>query len=438
MAQQFTGEVEILNEGGRPGNLGLGPATRPGQGSAPSNRPGQVRITLDGNSGTGTLGGNGEPGTLAVTNGETQTIRLEGRSGVGHFDAGRFKTKIVSSEIECKEIHCSKVEMAPNGRKRTILLDGASGTEFIIKLVCSDTQGHQTILIDGSSGKITIGNAGTDGELVIRNDNGQDCIRLDGKTGHAKLGGNRRHGALLLYDESVTKPDDPIKARIRLDAVGGNAWLGGNGADGDLVLFDRSVTETDDAAKARIRLEGAGGNAWLGGNGVDGDLVLFPKEVTETSDHSKATIHLDGEKGDIVLRNADCAEEFDVAHADEVEPGSVMIISSDNELRISTQAYDKRVAGIVSGAGDYKPGILLDRNNSSRIRRPIALMGKVYCKVDASRCPIEVGDLLTSADVPGHAMKATDLGRAVGTIIGKALKPLDAGTGLVPILVALQ
>jgi hypothetical protein len=69
---------------------------------------------------------------------------------------------------------------------------------------------------------------------------------------------------------------------------------------------------------------------------------------------------------------------------------------------------------------------------------PVALVGKVYCKVDAHYASIEVGDLLTTSDTPGHAMKATDPLKAFGSVIGKALRPLEAGQGLVPILIALQ
>jgi hypothetical protein len=65
-------------------------------------------------------------------------------------------------------------------------------------------------------------------------------------------------------------------------------------------------------------------------------------------------------------------------------------------------------------------------------------MGKVYCKVDASKVPIVIGDLLTTSSTPGHAMKAVDPGQAFGAVIGKALRPLAGGRGLVPILVALQ
>ena len=69
---------------------------------------------------------------------------------------------------------------------------------------------------------------------------------------------------------------------------------------------------------------------------------------------------------------------------------------------------------------------------------PIALMGKVYCKVDASYGAIEVGDLLTTSPTPGHAMKADDPLKAFGAVIGKALQPLELGQGLIPILIALQ
>jgi hypothetical protein len=142
--------------------------------------------------------------------------------------------------------------------------------------------------------------------------------------------------------------------------------------------------------------------------------------------------------GDITLTGADCAEEFDVLEAVDVEPGTVMVLDQEGALQPSQQAYDKRVAGVISGAGDYKPGIVLDKQQSSRNRMPVALVGKVHCKVDAQYASIEVGDLLTTSDTPGHAMKADDPFKAFGSVIGKALRPLQAGQGLIPILIALQ
>jgi hypothetical protein len=142
--------------------------------------------------------------------------------------------------------------------------------------------------------------------------------------------------------------------------------------------------------------------------------------------------------GDIRLTNADCAEDFDVAGADTVEPGTVMVLGNEGALSASQQAYDKRVAGVISGAGDYKPGIVLDKRETPNNRQPIALMGKVFCKVDAQFGAIEVGDLLTTSPTAGHAMKTSDPLKAFGAVIGKALRPLANGQGLIPILIALQ
>ena len=142
-------------------------------------------------------------------------------------------------------------------------------------------------------------------------------------------------------------------------------------------------------------------------------------------------------EGDISLQNADCAEEFDLA-ADTAEPGTVMVLGEEGALHESARAYDKRVAGVISGAGDYKPAIVLDKKHAARNRQPVALLGKVFCKVDAAYAPIEIGDLLTTSDTPGHAMKANSPFEAFGAVIGKALRPLHDGRGLIPILVALQ
>jgi hypothetical protein len=93
---------------------------------------------------------------------------------------------------------------------------------------------------------------------------------------------------------------------------------------------------------------------------------------------------------------------------------------------------------VISGAGGLNPGITLGKRPSSSKRLPLALAGKAFCMVDASYAPVEIGDLLTTSATPGYAMKVQDPSRAFGAVIGKALKPLLRGKGLVPVLVALQ
>lgn len=173
----------------------------------------------------------------------------------------------------------------------------------------------------------------------------------------------------------------------------------------------------------------------VGVYGTGGQLAgLFDGKVQVNGD-SRVTGTLEVDV-DIVLPAADCAEEFDVGS--NVDPGTVMVLDDNETLKPCSTQYDKRVAGVVSGAGGYRPGLILDRGRHSGIRRPIALVGKVYCKVDAQYGSVQIGDLLTTSPTPGHAMKATEPSLAFGAVIGKALGRLPEGCGSIPILVALQ
>jgi hypothetical protein len=189
--------------------------------------------------------------------------------------------------------------------------------------------------------------------------------------------------------------------------------------------------------------QNSGVNVLLQASGAGGYLGTTSNHplVLRTNDSDRVVVDTNGNvhvTGDIMLANADCAEDFDIAETEPVEPGTVMVVGEEGVLHESRQAYDKCVAGVVSGAGNYKPGIVLDKQQAPSSRKPIALLGKVYSKVDASYAPIEVGDLLTTSPPPGHAMKANDPLKAFGAVIGKALRPLAAGQGLIPILIALQ
>lgn len=120
-----------------------------------------------------------------------------------------------------------------------------------------------------------------------------------------------------------------------------------------------------------------------------------------------------------------------------------MIVSIDpthpGELSVSARAYDRTVAGVVSGAGGVKPGMLMgQRSSKADGKHPVALTGRVYCFVDASLGAIEPGDLITTSDTPGHGIKVNDHARAQGAIIGKAMTGLVSGKGLVLVLVSLQ
>ncbi len=140
--------------------------------------------------------------------------------------------------------------------------------------------------------------------------------------------------------------------------------------------------------------------------------------------------------GDVTFSGGDCAEDIEAAL--DIEPGSVVVIDESGKLRECNSIYDKRVLGVVSGAGDLKPAIILGKNGVTTKKAPLALSGRVYCKVDAEDSPIEVGDLLTTSSTRGYAMRATDPARSFGSVLGKAMGSLRSGRGLVPVLISLQ
>ncbi|MCK6559664.1 hypothetical protein HUU39_19275 [candidate division KSB1 bacterium] len=117
-----------------------------------------------------------------------------------------------------------------------------------------------------------------------------------------------------------------------------------------------------------------------------------------------------------------------------------MIIDEENpgQLKLSQQAYDKRVAGVVSGAGGINPGLTLTQEGVLEGGQNVALSGRVYALATAANGPIKPEDLLTTSEIAGHAMKATDVSRSHGTVIGKAMSKLESGEGLVLVLVNLQ
>lgn len=208
-------------------------------------------------------------------------------------------------------------------------------------------------------------------------------------------------------------------------AVGGGVGVAGEATTGIGVF---GSTETGEAA---VRGDHKGG----GLAGIFNGNVRITGQL-DANGHMGVAGDL-SVRGDVQLAGADLAEEFGVGGDLDAEPGCVVVLVGDDQVRVSDQAYDRRVAGVVSGAGSYRPALVLDRRSDAG-RRPLALTGKVWCKVDADCGPIGVGDMLTTSPTPGHAMLAADQALAFGAVIGKALGSLESGRGLIPVLVGLR
>ncbi|WP_144409840.1 hypothetical protein [Cupriavidus basilensis] len=139
--------------------------------------------------------------------------------------------------------------------------------------------------------------------------------------------------------------------------------------------------------------------------------------------------------GDVILKGGqDVAERFRVDPGIAFEPGYVMVMTDQGRLEPCDREYDKRAVGVISGGGALRPAITLGTEEQAGDTVPIALIGTAYCFVDATDNPVDVGDMLTTSAVQGHAMKAKDPYRSFGSTVGKALAPLAGGRDLIPIL----
>jgi hypothetical protein len=156
-----------------------------------------------------------------------------------------------------------------------------------------------------------------------------------------------------------------------------------------------------------------------------------------------AQFHVNGTARVNVLEivGADVAEKFPVSDAARPEPGAVVMIDSSNpgKLCLAQGAYNKKVAGVISGANGLPAGTVLGHLPGNDDAPAVALSGRVWVQCDATTQAIEVGDLLTTSDTPGHAMTASDAARSHGAVIGKAMTALAQGEkGMVLVLVNLQ
>jgi hypothetical protein len=183
---------------------------------------------------------------------------------------------------------------------------------------------------------------------------------------------------------------------------------------------------------------------WLK-NDLGTQMVVDDMRVGIGTENPGGTLHVAGSTVTellVITGGADLAEPFPVRVDADLSPGTVVSIDPDNpgQLKMSTEAYDQKVAGVTSGANDLGPGLVM-RNSEpldGEKSAEVALTGRVWCWCDAAYGQISVGDLLTTSDTPGHAMKVTDRGRSHGAVIGKAMSALPSGRRLVLVLINLQ
>ena len=130
-------------------------------------------------------------------------------------------------------------------------------------------------------------------------------------------------------------------------------------------------------------------------------------------------------------------ELFEVDEVEYVSPGDILVASDKGGalLSRSRKSYSTSVVGVVSG----NPYISINNSGKEEKVYPVALTGKVLCKVDARNNPVNPGDLIVASDVAGCGMAGRiDSFDKIGSVIGKALERLEDGVDLIPVFITHQ
>lgn len=142
--------------------------------------------------------------------------------------------------------------------------------------------------------------------------------------------------------------------------------------------------------------------------------------------------------GNIAAKYQDVAEWVETSAP--MGPGTVVVLDRNrtNTVMPSSHEYDTAVAGVVS----EKPGLILGEKSDTKVQ--VATTGRVKVHVDATKNPIQIGDLLVSGPHAGTAIKSEPVSiggveiHRPGTVIGKALEPMASGEGDILVLLSLQ
>jgi hypothetical protein len=216
--------------------------------------------------------------------------------------------------------------------------------------------------------------------------------------------------------------------------VSGNIKLTGTG--NGIVFPDGTVQSTAATGSGNPQWTPSGANIYYNTGNVGIGAAPNTAYKLDVAGDLNASGAITG--GTINARYQDVAEW--VPSSQKLSAGTVVILDPEksNQVIASSESYDTRVAGVVSDS----PGVILGEGGEGKVK--VATTGRVKVKVDASRGPIRIGDLLVTSDRQGTAMKSVPVnlqGRMIhspGTIIGKALEPLENGTGEILVLLSLQ
>ncbi len=360
---------------------------------------------------------------------------------VAHFVMSNADTNIESGVTASHGLTLSNSDATPNNYTSLMFSDGAGQGTFAglfgvatdhannygdMALLTRGSGGYRERLRVTSGGNVGVGTSAPSARLDV------SSVAAAGANNFPLVVANRNTAAdartgILFQDNALAA------------AYGAFIRVANNGADGGGDMEFGSVV--GGAYSTRLFVRASDGNVGIGTASPTQRLeVAGGVRVSKTAAGTGGDLSVEGAitGGTISATYQDVAEW--VPSAQKLAAGTVVILDAvrANHVVASRGAYDTKVAGVVSA----EPGVILGVPGEGKVK--VATTGRVRVRVDATRGAISVGDLLVTSGAEGAAMKsvAVDLGgvriHRPGTIIGKALEPLEGGVGEILVLLSLQ
>ncbi|HET8946971.1 MAG TPA: hypothetical protein VFQ07_08305 [Candidatus Polarisedimenticolia bacterium] len=174
-----------------------------------------------------------------------------------------------------------------------------------------------------------------------------------------------------------------------------------------------------------IRPEDAGSPAGITAPAPQAQAIAVPSSM---GDRPARPVAAGGQETVVARAPADGLDFFDAADA--VQAGDVVSLASASPGSVvrSSGSSDALVMGCAQR---------IETGTATAAKVAVATGRVALCRVDASYGAISVGDRLGLSPVPGMAIKADP--DAVGpTILGRAIDPLESGSGLVRVLLGAR
>ena len=306
-----------------------------------------------------------------------------------------------------------------------------------------DQDGNLVFIPNGSSQRPFLVMHDDDRVLRLLNDNFISTIKTaislgtDGSNNEPFIELNKKNGIQSIIMDTHSTNDHSPFLKLNYNLTGKSAIL--IDADGlnqgpQITLFNHDFTTNSDSIAIRLVADGENSEPFIELKRNDGSSAI--KIDAEVNGDSRITTdELE------IVGGSDFAENFDIISSKiDIVPGMIVSIdpNSTGKLKIASESYDKKVAGIISGANGVETGLFMGQKGSiADGQYPIALSGRVFVFANHDGGAITPGDLLTTSSTPGVAMKVKNNVKAKGAIIGKAMTGIDEN-GYVLVLVNLQ